>query len=97
MDALTTSQKAQLHEVADLMLEIYRTLARMRYLDSSWIYEGPHNIDALLPMYHSCGLDASIIYLYSILPYIDTSGAEGVDPRRWICRLPPGAACETKP
>ncbi|RDL42174.1 uncharacterized protein BP5553_02153 [Venustampulla echinocandica] len=79
MDDLTPSQKAQLHEVADLMLEIYRTLARMRYLDPSWIYEGPHNIDDVLPKYHSCGLDASVIYLYSILPYIDTAGAEGVD------------------
>jgi len=79
MDDLTPSQKAHLHEVANLMLEIYRTLARMRYLDPSWIYEGPHSIDALLPVYHSCGLDASIIYLYSILPYIDTAGAEEVD------------------
>jgi hypothetical protein len=51
----------------------------MRYLGPSWINKVPHKIDALLPMYYSCHLDASIIYLYSILPYIDTAGAEEVD------------------
>ena len=76
---ITPSHKAQLHEVADLMLEIYRTLARMGYLDPSWIREGPHDTSVLLPMYHSHGLDATVIYLYSILPYVDTGGAENVD------------------
>ncbi|KAL5322942.1 hypothetical protein ACEPPN_010922 [Leptodophora sp. 'Broadleaf-Isolate-01'] len=79
MDGLTPSQKAQLREVADLMLEIYRTLARMQYLDHSWIHEGPHNIASLLPVYHSHNLDPSIIYLYSVLPYVDTAGAQQVD------------------
>lgn len=79
MDNLTSSQKKQLHEVADLMLDIYRTLVRMRYLDSSWIIEGPHNIDDLLPMYQSHGLDASIIYLYSILPYVESAWMGRID------------------
>lgn len=73
MDSLTPAKKAQLQEAADLMLEIYRTLVRMRYLDASWICKGPHDIEALLPTYRICGLDDTIIYLYSILPYIDTS------------------------
>ena len=51
----------------------------MRFLDPSWILEGPHDIEALRPLYHSHGLDASIIYLYSILPYIDTAWAKEVD------------------
>lgn len=79
MGHLSPSKKAQLHEVADLLLEVYRTLARMRFLDPSWILEGPHDIEALRPLYHSHGLDASIIYLYSILPYIDMAWAEEVD------------------
>lgn len=61
------------------MLQIYHTLVRMKYLDPSWIQEGPHDITALLPLYNAFGLDASIIYLYSILPYVDTADAEGVD------------------
>lgn len=35
MDQLTSAKKAQLHEVADLMLDIYRTLVCMRHLDAS--------------------------------------------------------------
>lgn len=80
MDSLTPAKKAQLHEVADLMFEIYRTLVRMRYLDASWICEGPHEIDeALLAIYRAHGLDDSVIYLYSILPYVDAAGAVGLD------------------
>ncbi|OAQ86107.1 hypothetical protein VFPBJ_00147 [Purpureocillium lilacinum] len=70
MKDLTPSQKAKLHEVADGMLKVYQTLVRMRYLDASLIQEGPHNVDHLLPLYRSLGLDPSIIYLYSILPYV---------------------------
>lgn len=76
MGSLTPAKTAQLHEVADLMLEIYHTLVRMRYLDASWICEGSHDIDdALLAIYRAHGLVDSIIYLYSILPYVDTAGA----------------------
>lgn len=74
-DSLTATQKAKLHEVADGMLEIYRTLERMQYLRPSWIVPGPCNIDALLPLYRSLGLDDSIIYLYSILPYVEAPEA----------------------
>jgi hypothetical protein len=79
MDQLTPSAKTKLHQVSAGMLEIYRTLVRMRYLDASWIHEGPHNVDALLPMYQSYKLDPAVIYLYSILPYVDTGGAASVD------------------
>ncbi|PWY88276.1 hypothetical protein BO70DRAFT_359725 [Aspergillus heteromorphus CBS 117.55] len=66
MDGISLAQKAQLHEVADLMLEIYKTLAAMRYIDAQAINPGPHNVSDLL-----YGLDPAVIYLYSILPYID--------------------------
>lgn len=79
MQNLTPAKKAQLDEVANLMLDIYRTLVRMRYLDDSWIQEGPHDIDALIPMYRAYNLDDSIIYLYSILPYVDAGGATDLD------------------
>ncbi len=68
---LTPTQKAQLHEIADLLLQLYQTLARMRYIDADWIQPGPHDISAHLPLYASLGLDPRIIYLYSILPHIN--------------------------
>ncbi|KAM7205872.1 hypothetical protein V8F33_000702 [Rhypophila sp. PSN 637] len=65
-------QKARLEEVASLMLEIYQTLVRMRYFGSEdWVQVGPHDVSALLPLYQSLNLDPAVIYLYSILPYID--------------------------
>jgi hypothetical protein len=69
--SLTPRQKARLHEVADLLLEIYHTLARMRYLDPDWIQPGPHDLREHMPLYHSLHLDPAIIYLYHILPYLD--------------------------
>lgn len=77
--SLTDRQKSQLHEVADLMLDIFHTLVRMRYLSKDWIDEGPHDITDLLPTYWSLNLDPAIIYLYSILPYIKESYACRVD------------------
>ncbi|QMW44378.1 hypothetical protein G4B11_007798 [Aspergillus flavus] len=68
---LTPTQKANLHEVADLMLEIYQTLANMRFLNPAGIIKGPHNIDNVRELYEKLGLDPSITYLYKILPYID--------------------------
>ncbi|PVH78735.1 hypothetical protein DL98DRAFT_655937 [Cadophora sp. DSE1049] len=75
MDNLSASQKAQLQEVADGMLKIYHTLSRMSYLDATHIHPGPHDIRPLLPLYHSLNLSPSIIYLYSILPYIDSDSS----------------------
>ncbi|OGM41830.1 hypothetical protein ABOM_009640 [Aspergillus bombycis] len=69
---LTSTQKANLHEIADLMLEIYQTLANMRFLNPAGIIKGPHNTDNALELYQELGLDPSIIYLYSILPYIES-------------------------
>ncbi|EOO00455.1 hypothetical protein UCRPA7_4048 [Phaeoacremonium minimum UCRPA7] len=76
---LSASQKARLQRVADLMLDIYKTLAEMRYLDEDGIQIGPHDIEQLLPAYKEHGLDGSIVYLYSILPYVDTDLAGNYD------------------
>ncbi|RDW93402.1 uncharacterized protein DSM5745_00724 [Aspergillus mulundensis] len=68
----SATRKAQAQEVASLLLNIYETLAEMRYLDSDSIQRGPHNITAIETLYSSNNihLDPAIIYLYSILPYI---------------------------
>lgn len=81
MDTLDVSdaQKATLRNVADHLLQIYKTLARMRYLDPDWINVGPHDIAANIADYRSHGLEDSIIYLYSVLPYINSDFAGQVD------------------
>lgn len=78
---LSSAQKAQLHQVADGLLEIYQTLVRMAYLNASWIQRPPHQKLAshLVPMWKSFNLDPAIIYLYSILPYVENSGDLGLD------------------
>lgn len=69
---LTPSDKSRLDEAATLMLEIYQILAQMRYLDTSWIQPGPHDLSpSILSLYTTLKLDPKIIYLYSVLPYID--------------------------
>ena len=68
---LTPSEKSQLQNVADLVLQIYQTLARMRHIDPSHIQRGPHDLSALHPLFASLGLDPRIIHLYHILPYVD--------------------------
>lgn len=50
-------ERAQLQEMADGMLAIYRTLARMRYLEPEWIEEGPHDLSEQLGTYRAAGLD----------------------------------------
>ncbi|KAK3900744.1 hypothetical protein C8A05DRAFT_35594 [Staphylotrichum tortipilum] len=72
---LTPKQKARLHEVADLLLEIYQTLARMRRIEAAWIQPSPHDLTAHLPLYASLGLDPRVIYLYSIVPCLDPLAA----------------------
>lgn len=68
--ALSSKQTAKLDEVADLMLQIYRTLADMRILNAAGIEEGPHDLTHLLPAYNKHGLAPEVIYLYGHLPYI---------------------------
>ncbi|KAK4226843.1 hypothetical protein QBC38DRAFT_545641 [Podospora fimiseda] len=80
---LPPAKKAQLHEVADGLLKIYRTLARMRYIEDSWIQEAPYaNLDTqLLPMWKSYdNIDAEIIYLWSILPYLTYNASRALLP-----------------
>ncbi|CAJ2499835.1 Uu.00g026880.m01.CDS01 [Anthostomella pinea] len=79
--ALSSRQKAKLDEVADLMLEIYRTLGEMRILDPAGIEEGPHNLTHLLPISREHGLAPEVVYLYSHLPYIGP--AAGVTDFLW--------------
>ncbi|PYH42275.1 uncharacterized protein BP01DRAFT_359544 [Aspergillus saccharolyticus JOP 1030-1] len=74
-DSITPQQKARLHEIADLMSEIYETLVAMRYLDPSGIQRGPHNLTALASHFTTLNIDPAVQYLYSILPYIDPAAA----------------------
>ncbi|BDD60267.1 hypothetical protein MPDQ_006184 [Monascus purpureus] len=79
MGDLSPTQKARLHEVADLMLEIYQTLAKMQYLDPAGIQPGPHDITTIIDVYRDYNLDPSVMYLYRILPYINTKLAGNSD------------------
>jgi hypothetical protein len=72
---LSQTQTDRLHEVADLMLDIYLTLVEMRYLDPVGIIRGPHDIESLQPLYEEKSLDPAVIYLYRILPYVDEDEA----------------------
>ncbi|KAH7369219.1 hypothetical protein B0T11DRAFT_278433 [Plectosphaerella cucumerina] len=81
------AQKAQLHEVADGMLRVYRTLVRMQYLQESWIVEGPHDLTSALPTCARLRLDDSIIYLYSILPYVRVREERGANIPEGVRRL----------
>ncbi|KAK8087756.1 hypothetical protein PG997_002717 [Apiospora hydei] len=71
ISSLDEATKARLQRVADLMLDIYQTRAEMRYIDAAAIKPGPHDITHLMPLYQSLKLDPTVIYLYSILPYVD--------------------------
>ncbi|KAJ4353779.1 uncharacterized protein N0V89_005509 [Didymosphaeria variabile] len=71
-DGLSAEQKQRLHEVADELASIYKTLVDMRYIHPNALNLGPHELDdKSLAGYEKCGLDPAIIYLYSIMPYID--------------------------
>jgi hypothetical protein len=69
---LSAGQMHRLHEVSDELLKIYKNLVEMRFVDPEALIIGPHKIDdKLMAKYKKCGLDPAIIYLYSIMPYID--------------------------
>jgi hypothetical protein len=69
---LPKEQKQRLHEVSDELLNIYKTLVKMRFVDYEALVVGPHKIDdKLMAEYEKCGLDPAVIYLYSIMPYIN--------------------------
>lgn len=70
---VSTAQRRRLHTVADLLLEVYHTLADMRYLDPAGIETGPHAID--IDLCQQQDIAVPIIYLYQILPYVNTSEA----------------------
>ncbi|KAH8893912.1 hypothetical protein GQ53DRAFT_745336 [Thozetella sp. PMI_491] len=77
--ALPAETQARLQEVADLLLAIYETLAEMCYIDPVGIIKGPHDMETLHPTLEKMGLDPSIVYLYGIMPYIDTNLAGNRD------------------
>ncbi|KAK3381037.1 hypothetical protein B0H63DRAFT_523770 [Podospora didyma] len=62
---LTVQEQAQLQEVASLLLTIYKTLIRMRYLDVSWVHEGPQEIDRVLHYVNTAGLKNELSFLES--------------------------------
>jgi hypothetical protein len=78
--SLSAERKDRLHEVADLLLQIYQTLVEMRYVDPEALVKGPHTFSQeLLRTYENCEIDPSIIYLYSLMPYIDEAETEARD------------------
>jgi hypothetical protein len=79
-DGLSAEQRERLHEVANELLNIYQTLVEMRYVDPKALIRGPHEMDdELLSGYAKYKLDPAIIYLYSIMPYIDEAETDARD------------------
>ncbi|CAG9983014.1 unnamed protein product [Clonostachys byssicola] len=68
---LSSDEIAKTEEVADLLLQIYQTLAEMRYLDPLCINPGPHDLSHVQETMSSYRIDPAIIHLYSILPYVE--------------------------
>lgn len=68
---LSSDDMARTEEVADLLLEIYQTLAEMKYLDPLCIKPGPHDLSTVQKTMNSYRLDPAIVHLYSILPYVE--------------------------
>ncbi|CAH0050928.1 unnamed protein product [Clonostachys solani] len=85
---LSRREMARTKEVADLLLEIYQTLAEMRYLDPLCINSGPHDLSHAQETINSYKLDPAIVHLYSIMPYVECGesaffrGGQFVDFRR---------------
>ncbi|CAH0018144.1 unnamed protein product, partial [Clonostachys rhizophaga] len=63
----------RMQEVADLVTDLYETLAEMRYIEPADIKRGPHNItlpgDTMTGSFNH--IEPAIVYLYSILPYVE--------------------------
>jgi len=79
-EGLSAEQKERLQEVADLLLGIYQTLVEMRYVHPTAVIRGPHKLnDDILAGYAKCELDSAIVYLYSIMPYIDGMETDAQD------------------
>ena len=56
-------QRARLQNVADLLLEIYGTLAEMQYLNPAGIEAGPHDVNHPQPLFENHKLDPAVVYL----------------------------------
>ncbi|VUC34209.1 unnamed protein product [Clonostachys rosea] len=69
----TACEMKRMEEVADLVLGLYETLAEMRYIEPADIKRGPHDITHLGETVNSSysHIDPAILYLYSILPYVE--------------------------
>ncbi|VUC28184.1 unnamed protein product [Clonostachys rosea] len=68
---LSRREMARTQEVAELLLEIYHTLAEMRYLDPLCISSGPHDLSHVQETIDSYNLDPAIVHLYRIMPYVE--------------------------
>ncbi|KAF2492869.1 hypothetical protein BU16DRAFT_564176 [Lophium mytilinum] len=74
------SAEANLQEVADLMDEIYTTLAKMRYMPASAIKRAPHTNPGInLTLAAEYSLDPLVIRLHQLLPYVDKTAVESPD------------------
>ncbi|KAK4652305.1 hypothetical protein QC762_609960 [Podospora pseudocomata] len=69
--SLSEQDLSKAQEVVTLLLDIYKTLVHMQYILASDLRPGPHDLTAMLPLYQDLQLDPRIIYLYTLLPYID--------------------------
>lgn len=77
---LSADTRRQLHEIADLMDDIYTTLAMMQYIPAEAIQRAPHRSPPVdVDLAAKLHLDPSIIYLHQILPYIDDHAVEATD------------------
>lgn len=76
-ESISPEQESKIQEIADLMLQIYTTLAAMRCVPHESIVQGPHTID--LRLARKLRLDPSVIRLHQILPYIDKEKSETQD------------------
>jgi hypothetical protein len=70
---------SQLREVAELMDEIYLTLAKMTYIPETAIKRGPHKIDH--DLVREAGSSDAVFALLEILPYVDGSI---IDEKSWL-------------
>ena len=62
-----------------MLLEIFETLAELRYVDPESIVRGPHDLGHLQDLYTEHNLDPTIHHSYTLLPYIDSSHTEARD------------------
>ena len=71
-----TNANCDPHEIASLLGNYYHLLARMQYFPHSIIKHPPHNPPIDVPFAQSLGLEAQVIELLQLLPYVEGLGSE---------------------